>query len=134
LYKTTTVNFSVTPVTIIFDNNDKYFCAKDITNVLQYKDPNAYHHHCKELKVFRDNEIIHNPDFSTDSEYYLTESDLYRLIVRSMSPEIKTELIDWLYFEVYPAIDTLLEEPNNKVTIKSMFLKILKTIKRIFHE
>jgi hypothetical protein len=84
--------------------------------------------------VFRDNEIIHNPDFSTDSEYYLTESDLYRLIVRSMSPEIKTELIDWLYFEVYPAIDTLLEEPNNKVTIKSMFLKILKTIKRIFHE
>ncbi len=134
MYKTITVNFSVNPVTIIFDTNNKYFRAKDITSVLQYKDPNAYHSHCKELKIFCDNEIIHNPDFSTDSEYYLTESDVYRLLVRSMVPNIKIDFKDWLYIDVYPLIDSLLEEPNNELTIKSIFLKLLEEFKQIFHE
>ena len=77
------------------------FCGKDIASILGYKDTtNALKLHCR--GVVKHHPIVDSLGRS-QSARFITEPDLYRLIIRSDKPEAKA-FRRWVTSEVLPSI------------------------------
>ena len=85
---------------ITIEEGTIWFCARDIANALGYKDTvNAIKSHCKGV-------AIHHPLQTAggiQKVRFITEGDVYRLIVSSKLPEAQ-KFEHWLFDEVVPTI------------------------------
>lgn len=87
--------------TIIDVDGNPLFCGKDVCQILGYKDTvNAIKQHC--CGVVKHHPIVDNLG-RTQEARFLTEPDLYRLIVGSQLPAAQ-EFEKWVFEEVLPAI------------------------------
>lgn len=86
---------------IMNKNGNPIFCAKDIANALGYSDTkDAVARHCKSgEKVFHP----HANGMGGTNMIYISEKDVYRLIMRSNLPDAE-KFQDWVYDEVLPSI------------------------------
>lgn len=84
---------------IVTINGKEYFPATDCAKILGYANPQkAIRTHCKGV-----NEMDTPSNSGTQKKNYITEGDLYRLIIRSKLPSAeKFEL--WIFDEVLPQI------------------------------
>lgn len=87
--------------TAIGENGEPMFCAKDVASALGYADTaDAIQRHCKSgKKVFRP----HANGIGGVNMVFITEKDVYRLIMRSNLPDAE-KFQDWVCDEVLPAI------------------------------
>lgn len=92
-------NFQSEAVRVINRNGDPWFVAKDIGDILGYKDPtNAVKLHCKGVAKH------HLPTSSGIQEFnIIPERDVYRLIMRSKLPAAE-RFEEWVVGEVLPCI------------------------------
>lgn len=85
--------------TVIGNNNKPLFVANDIAKALGYTNPRkALADHCKGVTK-RDTPTTSG----VQSVSYITESDVYRLVMRSKLPQAE-QFQDWVCEEVIPAI------------------------------
>lgn len=86
--------------TIITDNNEILFCAKDVASSLGYSNTNkAVNDHCKKSVL-----IWGNDSLGRQQEVkFIPESDVYRLIVRSKLPQAE-QFENWIFEDVLPSI------------------------------
>jgi len=82
------------------------FCARDVAVTLAYANPaEAYKTHCKSLKLLSYSELLQlnwaNPN--PRGAYFIPESDVYRLIMKSAKPEAE-KFEKWVCEEVLPTI------------------------------
>lgn len=83
------------------DEGNIVFCGKDIAEALGYKDTtNAIKQHCRGV-VFR--HPIEDSKGRLQDTKFITEPDLYRLIVSSRLPQAQ-DFERWVFEEVLPAI------------------------------
>lgn len=88
--------------TIITENNEVLFCAKDVASNLGYKDTNkAIKAHCKRGSG-QNTPHPQNPT-KTIVMIYIPESDVFRLAANSKLPQAE-EFENWIYEEVLPSI------------------------------
>lgn len=106
--------------------NEPLFCAKDVATALGYADTaDAIQRHCKSgKKVFRP----HANGIGGVNMVFITEKDVYRLIMRSNLPDAE-KFQDWVCDEVLPTIrkhgvyatpqtiDNLLADPDNAIKV-----------------
>ena len=87
--------------TVIGENDEPMFCAKDVATALGYADTaDAIQRHCKSgKKVFHP----HTNGIGGVNMVFITEKDVYRLIMRSNLPDAE-KFQDWVCEEVLPAI------------------------------
>lgn len=95
-------NFQDKQVRVVTLDNDPWWVAKDVCDVLGYVNaPQAVEKHCKRQKKYtisnRDG-ITRNPE-----TIIIPESDVYRLIIRSRLPKAEQFEV-WVMEEVLPAI------------------------------
>lgn len=112
--------------TLADDANDPLFCAKDVATALGYADTaDAISRHCKSgKKVFHP----HANGVGGVNMVFITEKDVYRLIMRSNLPDAE-KFQDWVCDEVLPTIrkhgvyatpqtiDNLLADPDNAIKV-----------------
>lgn len=82
------------------------FHARTVTEALRYKDPsNAYNAHCKSLILLSSGDLpeLKSIKVNPRGEYFIKESDLYRLIMKSKL-ESAERFQDWVTEEVLPSI------------------------------
>lgn len=77
------------------------FCGRDVATALGYRDPvNALKQHCRGV-------VIHHPVSDrlgrVQEARFITEGDLYRLVVRSSLPQAE-RFERWVFDEVLPAV------------------------------
>ena len=114
---------------IVTINGKEYFPATDCAKILGYANPQkAIRTHCKGV-----NEMDTPSNSGTQKKNYITEGDLYRLIIRSKLPSAeKFEL--WVFDEILPQIRKTggyipVNEMDDENTIMAKALKIAdKTI------
>ena len=106
------------------------FCGKDVAEVLGYKNPNeALREHCKGVS-----EILTPTAGGRQNMKYITEADVYRLVMRSKLPEAE-QFQDWVCEEVLPRIRKTggyipVREEESAETILSKALLIMeRTVK-----
>lgn len=93
-------------LSVFVKNEEILFHARSVAEKLGYKDPSdAYNVHCKSLIFISSGDL---PDLKSVSvnprgEYFIKESDLYRLIMRSKL-ESAVKFQDWVVEEVLPSI------------------------------
>lgn len=87
--------------TLADDANEPMFCAKDVATALGYADTaDAISRHCKSgKKVFHP----HANGIGGVNMVFITEKDVYRLIMRSNLPDAE-KFQDWVCDEVLPTI------------------------------
>lgn len=87
--------------TLADDANEPMFCAKDVATALVYADTaDAISRHCKSgKKVFHP----HANGIGGVNMVFITEKDVYRLIMRSNLPDAE-KFQDWVCDEVLPTI------------------------------
>lgn len=88
--------------TIITENNEVLFCAKDVASSLGYINTSkAIKDHCKRGS---ERNVTHpqNPT-KTIKMIYIPESDIFRLAAKSKLPQAE-EFENWIYEEVLPSI------------------------------
>lgn len=87
--------------TTLNENKEPIFCAKDVATALGYADTaDAVSRHCKSgKKVFHP----HPNSVGGINMVYITEKDVYRLIMRSNLPDAE-KFQDWVCDEVLPSI------------------------------
>lgn len=87
--------------TLADEANEPLFCAKDVASALGYADTaDAIQRHCKSgKKVFRP----HANGIGGVNMVFITEKDVYRLIMRSNLPDAE-KFQDWVCDEVLPSI------------------------------
>lgn len=87
--------------TLLSDSNEPLFCAKDVAASLGYSDTSdAIARHCKSgKKVFHP----HSNCIGGVNMTYISEKDVYRLIMRSNLPDAE-KFQDWVCDEVLPSI------------------------------
>nr|UVX82249.1 MAG: antirepressor protein KilAC domain [Bacteriophage sp.] len=86
--------------TLTDENGNALFCANDVAKVLGYARPaDAVSAHCKGSVIRRPLETAGG----TQQVRFITEGDLYRLIVTSKLPAAE-QFERWIYDEVLPAI------------------------------
>lgn len=112
--------------TLADDANEPLFCAKDVATALGYADTaDAISRHCKSgKKVFHP----HANGVGGVNMVFITEKDVYRLIMRSNLPDAE-KFQDWVCDEVLPTIrkhgvyatpqtiDNLLADPDNAIKV-----------------
>lgn len=112
--------------TLADEANEPLFCAKDVATALGYADTaDAIQRHCKSgKKVFHP----HANGIGGVNMVFITEKDVYRLIMRSNLPDAE-KFQDWVYEEVLPTIrkhgvyatpqtiDNLLADPDNAIKV-----------------
>lgn len=112
--------------TLADETNEPQFCAKDVATALGYADTaDAISRHCKSgKKVFRP----HANGVGGVNMVFITEKDVYRLIMRSNLPDAE-KFQDWVCDEVLPTIrkhgvyatpqtiDSLLADPDNAIKV-----------------
>lgn len=112
--------------TLADDANEPLFCAKDVATALGYADTaDAISRHCKSgKKVFHP----HANGVGGVNMIFITEKDVYRLIMRSNLPDAE-KFQDWVCDEVLPTIrkhgvyatpqtiDNLLADPDNAIKV-----------------
>lgn len=112
--------------TLADEANEPLFCAKDVATALGYADTaDAIQRHCKSgKKVFRP----HANGIGGVNMVFITEKDVYRLIMRSNLPDAE-KFQDWVCDDVLPAIrkhgvyatpqtiDNLLADPDNAIKV-----------------
>lgn len=89
-------------VRIIEENDKVMFCARDVVNILEYKDAvNAIKHHCRWVVKHH---LPHpqSPDKQIEMSF-IPEGDVYRLIAHSKLPKAQ-EFESWVFDEVLPTI------------------------------
>ena len=82
------------------------FCARDVAMTLGYADPaQAYNSHCKSLILLSYVELteLKWPNPNPRGAYFITEPDVYRLIVKSNKPEA-VQFERWIFEDVLPTI------------------------------
>src|SRR5690606_22624122 len=85
--------------TLINDNGEPWFVAKEVATALGYKNPNeAIRDHCKGVS-----ETLTPSKGGNQNTKIIPESDLYRLILRSKLPQAEA-FQDWVTSEVLPSI------------------------------
>jgi len=92
--------------TFVGDDGEPWFIAKDVAEVLGYKNPkNAPRDHCKSLKTLKglDLEPLGIEAPSPRGLGVIPERDVYRLIMRSHLPEAE-KFEEWVVGEVLPTI------------------------------
>lgn len=84
-----------------FINNEVFFCAKDVCDILEYTNSRkAINDHCKSKGVTN----CYTPTKSGNQEMvFISESNLYRLIVSSKMPKAQ-EFEELVFEEVLPSI------------------------------
>lgn len=88
--------------TIITENNEVLFCAKDVASNLGYKDTNkAIKTHCKR-GTGQNTPHPQNPT-KTIVMIYIPESDVFRLAANSKLPQAE-QFENWIFDEVLPSI------------------------------
>lgn len=87
--------------TIVTEDGEPMFCGVDVAKVLGYKKPSdAITNNCKfVISIFLE---LTNKGGGTNVKF-ISESDLYRMIMRSSKPEAE-RFQDWVVEEVLPAI------------------------------
>lgn len=112
--------------TLADEANEPLFCAKDVATALGYADTaDAISRHCKSgKKVFHP----HANGVGGVNMVFITEKDVYRLIMRSNLPDAE-KFQDWVCDEVLPTIrkhgvyatpqtiDNLLADPDNAIKV-----------------
>lgn len=112
--------------TLADEANEPLFCAKDVATALGYADTaDAIQRHCKSgKKVFHP----HANGIGGVNMVFITEKDVYRLIMRSNLPDAE-KFQDWVCDEVLPTIrkhgvyatpqtiDNLLADPDNAIKV-----------------
>lgn len=112
--------------TLADEANEPLFCAKDVATALGYADTaDAIQRHCKSgKKVFRP----HTNGIGGVNMVFITEKDVYRLIMRSNLPDAE-KFQDWVCDDVLPTIrkhgvyatpqtiDNLLADPDNAIKV-----------------
>ena len=112
--------------TLADEANEPMFCAKDVATALGYADTaDAIQRHCKSgKKVFRP----HANGIGGVNMVFITEKDVYRLIMRSNLPDAE-KFQDWVCDDVLPTIrkhgvyatpqtiDNLLADPDNAIKV-----------------
>lgn len=90
------------PVRLFVDDNDNpWFCHKDICNVLGYKNSSkVLKDHCKSKGVTKRYPLTKGGKQGVN---YINEGNLYRLIVKSKKPQAE-EFEEWVFEEVLPQI------------------------------
>lgn len=105
IMKNEVFNFGIHEVRVVIsDNNEPMFVAKDVCDVLGYKNsPDAISKHCKIEGVA--NRYIPHPQSQTKQIQIIAinESNLYRLIMRSNKKEA-LDFQSWVCDEVLPSI------------------------------
>ena len=89
-------------VRIVEDGDKILFCARDVVNILEYKDAvNAIKHHCRWVVKHH---LPHpqSPDKQIEMSF-IPEGDVYRLIAHSKLPKAQ-EFESWVFDEVLPSI------------------------------
>lgn len=89
-------------VRIVEDGDKILFCARDVVNILEYKDAvNAIKHHCRWVVKHH---LPHpqSPDKQIEMSF-IPEGDVYRLIAHSKLPKAQ-EFESWVFDEVLPTI------------------------------
>jgi prophage antirepressor-like protein len=86
---------------VLVENGEVYFPATEVASVLGYTNPHkAIRDHCKEKGVT----IRSVPTTGGEQQKkFITEGNLYRLIVRSKLPEVE-KFESWVFDEVLPTI------------------------------
>lgn len=112
--------------TLADEANEPMFCAKDVATALGYADTaDAIQRHCKSgKKVFRP----HANGIGGVNMVFITEKDVYRLIMRSNLPDAE-KFQDWVCDEVLPSIrkhgayvtpqtiDSIIADPANGIKL-----------------
>lgn len=95
-----TFNFNQNSIRIESDQNQTWFCLKDICDVLDIKD----RHKLRQRLNERGMTLIPTPSKGgKQMTYYVNEPNLYRAILKSDKPEA-IEFENWICEEVLPAI------------------------------
>lgn len=108
------------------ENGEPMLCAKDVAAALGYADTaDAIQRHCKSgKKVFHP----HANGIGGVNMVFITEKDVYRLIMRSNLPDAE-KFQDWVYEEVLPSIrkhgayatpqtiDSIIADPANGIKL-----------------
>lgn len=97
----TTFQFDQAPVRVITgENGEPLFCGKDVATILGYKrTSNALQQHCKGAAIQGPLET----GGGTQQVRFITEGDLYRLIVGSKLPAAE-RFEKWVFEDVLPAV------------------------------
>jgi prophage antirepressor-like protein len=94
-------SFNSTAVRTFDDNGNPWFSAKDVCNILGYKnDSDAIAKHCKPKGVAKRDTLT---DGGNQALSFINEGNLYRLIVKSRKPEAE-KFEAWVMEEVLPTI------------------------------
>lgn len=93
-------NYADKSITIIMDNNQPLFLAKDVCEVLEYSDVSM-----TLQKLDDDEKMIQRIFVSSKNRdvWFVTQSGLYSLILRSNKPEAR-QFRKWITSEVIPAL------------------------------
>jgi len=95
--KIQTFNFKHDSIQVVIINNIIYFVGRDIVSVLQYKRDTVLGDICKKAIVNS------NIDMLNSKAILLSESDVYRLILKSKSSDADI-FLDWITDTVLPTV------------------------------
>lgn len=114
------------------DTGEPLFCAKDVAITLGYTNPaEAIRTHCRAKGV---REILTPSDGGTQSTKFITEDNLYRLVMRSKLPTAE-KFQDWVTEEILPTIrktgayatpttiDSIIANPENGIKLLTALIE-----------
>lgn len=134
------VDFDGSRIHVVINDENVYFNANNTTSTLGYKDlrealrNNVPKRYIKQLKVLVDHNI---PGIHPNS-LYLSESGLYRLLVRSRMPKAQ-KFADWIYDELIPSVRKfhvyrLKKDYENQLFLLSKRLDYIEKQKKLYEK
>ncbi len=122
----TTFNFQSLPVRILLnEDRDPVFCAKDVCNILGYANAaQAVQKNCKKKGISVRDTLTKG---GLQSMAYITEANLYRLIIKSKKPQAEA-FEEWVFEEVLPTIRKTggYQLPVDRQTTKQQIVSAVK--------